>query len=111
MNFTRVVKVTTANANAEILQQEAVKASIKNCLGLDEQSYQARLAANPITKQLDGFNMKLDIVSDVDTSFSINGETQNLVGGCAYSSDFPVRIYSIKMQGAGTATFIMNIRS
>lgn len=110
MNFTRVVKVTTATANTEILQQEAIKTSIKNCLGLDEKSYQARLAPNDITKQSEGFNMKLEIVSDVDTSFSINGETQNLVGGCAYSSDFPVKIYSIKMQGTGTATFIMNIR-
>lgn len=111
MNFTRVVKVTTASADAEILQQEVVKQAIKNCLGLDEAAYQSRLVEEPPKMVKQGFNMAFDIISDVDTPFSINGESQALIGGTAYSSGGVVKVTSIKMHGVGSAVIAMNIRS
>mgnify|MGYP006886752324 CR=1 FL=1 len=109
MNFTRVVKVTTAETNSELLQENAVKEAIKSCLGLDEKSYQDRLLGQP-TKELIGFKMKLDIISDVETKFDINGQAQDLIYGVAYSTNYSVKIYSIKMHAAGTVTLVLDIK-
>lgn len=55
--------------------------------------------------------MSFDIISDVDTPFIINGESQALIGGTAYSSGGVVKVTSIKMHGVGSAVIAMNIRS
>jgi hypothetical protein len=110
MNFTRVVKVTTTGANTELLQAEAVKSAIEQCLGMDESTYQRRLTKSLENNAIFGFDIKLDIVSDVDTQFDINGQTQDLICGLAYSTDYAVSLYSIKMHAAGAVTLIMDIR-
>lgn len=110
MNFTRVVKVTTTGANTELLQVEAVKSAIKQCLGMDESTYQRRLTKSLENNAIFGFDIKLDIVSDVDTQFDINRQTQDLICGLAYSTDYAVSLYSVKMHAAGATTLIMDIR-
>lgn len=107
MNYTRTVSFTSAT---NLLSNSNVKAAIKQCLGLDDTAYAARLAENPVTKEKMGFRMKIDVICDSSANLVINGQTQNLVAGVAYSSDYAVDIYSLELSSAASGTISMDIR-
>ena len=107
MNYIRTISFSNAT---DLLQDSGIKNAIKQCLGLDESSYTARLQTNPITKENFGFKMKIDLVLDGDNTVIINGQTQGLVAGAAYSTEFPVEIHSLSLGTNGTGTISMDIR-
>lgn len=107
MNHIRTVRFSNT---IDLLEDANVKVAIRKCLGLDENAYQARLKPNPVTNEILGFKMKIDVICDIADGIKINGEIFDLIAGTAYSSEYPIDIYSLELCNGNSGTISMDIR-